>query len=258
MSDKKKLYIGSNLKMYKGISQSIEYLCSLENLCKAIKDIELFIIPSYTSLDRACNCINQDIVKLGAQNVSWEEEGQFTGEISIKMLREIGIDLVMVGHSERRVIFREDDFDENKKVLTLLEHDFTTLLCVGEMLADKEFNVAKEKISMQLKIALNGVRCIDIRNLRIAYEPAWSIGILGKPASPTYVQAMHRHIKEVLYEIFGKDSINIPVLYGGSVNMDNCIKLIQQKDIDGLFVGRAAWDAKNFFELISKVLEVID
>ena len=150
----KKLFFGSNLKMYKNIKDTVSYLQELESLTKDISrdEIELFIIPSYTTLDSASKAIDQKNIRLGAQNMCWEEQGQFTGEISPLMLQEAGIGLVMIGHSERRHVFGETDIEENKKVLCALEHGFKTLLCIGETAEEKEFGISAEVLRTQLKV----------------------------------------------------------------------------------------------------------
>lgn len=179
----KKLYFGSNLKMYKGIQQTEDYLKELVKLTSDISrdEIELFIIPSYTSLERVGKTIDQKYVKLGAQNMCWEEQGQFTGEISPLMLEEVGIKLVMIGHSERRHVFRETDEDESKKVRCGLDHGFTTLLCIGETAEEKKYDLGPEVLRTQLKVGLSGVKKEDLGRVWVAYEPVWSIGVNGTP-----------------------------------------------------------------------------
>ena len=248
----KKLYFGSNLKMYKGISATREYLQKLVENTKDISrdDIELFIIPSYTTLQTATSCCDREFVRLGAQNMCWEDQGQFTGEISPCMLEEMGLDLVMIGHSERRHVFGESDVEENKKVKAALSHGFKTLLCIGETAEQKEYGISAETLRSQLKIGFYGVSPEECKNIWVAYEPVWSIGVNGTPASADYAEAMHKEIKTALYEIFGEKSEEIPVLYGGSVNPGNANELIVQPSIDGLFTGRAAWQADKFDKLI--------
>lgn len=254
----KKLYFGSNLKMYKGISATKEYLQKLVENTKDISrdDIELFIIPSYTTLQTATSCCDREFVRLGAQNMCWEDQGQFTGEISPCMLEEMGLDLVMIGHSERRHVFGESDVEENKKVKAALSHGFKTLLCIGETAEQKEYGISAETLRSQLKIGFYGVSPEACKNIWVAYEPVWSIGVNGTPASADYAEAMHKEIKAALYEIFGEKSEEIPVLYGGSVNPGNAESLIVQPSIDGLFVGRAAWDADKFDILIRDAMKV--
>ncbi len=250
----KKLYFGSNLKMYKNTAATVSYLQALEEKIKDIPDITRFIIPSYTTLESASKAVNHKNILIGAQNMCYADEGQFTGEISPLMLKELGIDLVMIGHSERRHVFGEKDSDENLKVLTALKHGFTTLLCIGETAEEKNYGISVEILRQQLKIGLFGVALKDIDRLWIAYEPVWSIGVGGTPASPEYAEEMHHEIKNCLFELFGEQAAQIPVLYGGSVNPGNADELIVQEDIDGLFVGRAAWDAAKFDALIRQAL----
>lgn len=248
----KKLYFGSNFKMYKNMQETEEYL---DAITKALADvdvskIQLFFIPSYTSLERASKMHNRAEYMLGAQNMCWEEKGQFTGEISPLMLKELGLDLVMVGHSERRHGFSEDDYMENKKVLKGLEHGFTVLLAVGETRKEKEFGISREKIRMQLKTGLHGVSASECGKIWIAYEPVWSIGVNGTPATKEYAEEMHQCIRECLTELFGAEGMDIPLLYGGSVNPENAVSLIACEDIDGLFTTRTAFQIESFSKII--------
>ena len=254
----KKLFFGSNLKMYKNIKDTVSYLQELESLTKDISrdEIELFIIPSYTTLDSASNAIDQKNIRLGAQNMCWEEQGQFTGEISPLMLQEVGTDIVMIGHSERRHVLGETDEEENKKVLCALNHNFTTLLCVGETGEQKDYGISEEVIRIQLKKGLYGVTKEQTEKLWIAYEPVWAIGVNGKPATKEYAEQIHIVIRETLVELFGEEAGNeIPVLYGGSVNPENAVGLSKMEHIDGLFIGRSAWQADNFNKIIRDVLK---
>ena len=248
----KKLYIGTNTKMYKTITETVSFLTTLQNLTADIdrSRMELFVIPSYTTLEIARRSVPKEQIKLGAQNMGWEEQGQFTGEVSPLMLQEIGMDIVMIGHSERRHVFRETDEEENKKVLSALEHGFTPLLCIGETLEQRERNIGTECLSIQLKAGLHGVTPEQAKKVWVAYEPVWSIGVNGTPATAQYAEKMHEVIKETLREIFGETGESIPVLYGGSVNPQNANQLIIQPSVDGLFVGRSAWQAQAFEKLI--------
>lgn len=252
----KKLYFGSNLKMYKGIEDTTKYLQGLVERTKDIgrDEIELFIIPSFTTLESAVNCCEREYVRIGAQNMCWEEEGQFTGEISPRMLEEMGINLVMIGHSERRHVFGETDVEENQKVQAALKHGFKTLLCIGETADEKKYGISAEVLRTQLKVGFYGVDASQVDNIWVAYEPVWSIGVNGTPATAEYAQEMHQVIKETLEEIFGEAGKEIPVLYGGSVNPGNANQLIVQPSIDGLFVGRAAWQADAFEKLIKDAI----
>lgn len=248
----KRLYFGSNFKMYKNIRATLDYLEAITAAVGNVnpKDVQLFFIPSYTSLESAQRCGARDSFMLGAQNMCWEEEGQFTGEISPLMLKELGVDLVMVGHSERRHGFGEDDYTENRKVRKALEYGFTTLLCVGETAREKEFGVSGEVLRTQLKIGLNGVCPDQLSRVWVAYEPVWSIGVNGTPAPVAYAKEMHRVIKDCLAELFGQAGRTVPVLYGGSVNPQNSAALIAVPEIDGLFTTRTAFQVEAFAKMI--------
>jgi triosephosphate isomerase len=255
MKSAQKLLIGSNLKMYKTIAETVDYLTQLQNLTADLsnEDVCLFIIPSYTSLPAASE-FQKGVLKLGAQNMNWEESGQFTGEISPLMLKELNLNIVEVGHSERRHVFGETDQEENKKVITALNHGFTALLCIGETAADKDMGISVEKLRIQLKVGLRNVPEGQLDRLWIAYEPVWAIGVDGIPASPDYANSMHTQIHNTLIELYPKRGGSIPVLYGGSVNLENCSELIVQPDIDGLFIGRSAWNADDMNTIIRTVL----
>lgn len=257
--DLKKLYFGTNLKMYKNVSDTVEYLQQLESLTKDISRdiIDLFVIPSYTSLYAATSSIDHELIKLGAQNMYWEEQGQFTGEISPLMLEELHMDLIMTGHSERRHVFGEDDFLENKKVQSSLSHGFTALLCIGETAEEKEYGISDEVLRTQLKVGLHNLPADSLSHLRIAYEPVWAIGKNGVPASSDYAESKHKVIKDCLIELFGEEGTEIPVLYGGSVNPENAAELILKPSIDGLFIGRSAWHADDFNAIIRDSLSVV-
>lgn len=257
MSGNRKIYLGTNTKMYKNISQTVDFLTKLDCLTKDISrdKMELFVIPSYTTLSAARASVPAEDILVGAQNMCWEDQGQFTGEISPLMLEEVGVNLVMIGHSERRHIFNESNYEENKKVLSALSHGFTPLLCVGETEQEKNYGTAEEVLNTQLKIGLRGVTTEQAKKIMVAYEPVWAIGVNGKPASEQYAEKIHALIHHTLVELFGAEiGDRIPVLYGGSVNNENAEKLIVMPHIDGLFIGRSAWDAENFNKIIRKVM----
>ncbi len=254
----KKLYFGSNLKMYKTIRETTEYLKELMEATRDLdrNEMELFIIPSYTTLADSVKIVEPQLLKLGAQNMCWEERGQFTGEISPLMLNELGMDLVMIGHSERRHVFGETDAQENRKVLSALEHGMKALLCIGETKEEKELGLSREVLRTQLKAGFHrGSAEQHASDIWVAYEPVWSIGVDGTPAPAEYAEKMHKVIKETLEEIFGSAAREIPVLYGGSVNPQNADELIVQPSVDGLFVGRAAWEAEKFNSLIRSAMQ---
>lgn len=254
----KLLYIGTNTKMYQTCSRTSEFLTELGKQLKSIdrSHMELFVIPSFISLERAGEIAFDYKIRLGAQNMAWEDEGQFTGEISPVMLKEAGVTIAEIGHSERRHILGETDEMENQKVHAAIRHKITALLCVGETGQQKDHGIASEILRIQIKEGLYGVSAKDAKSIWIAYEPVWAIGNGGKPASPEYAQQQHQVIRETLLELFGEPAKEIPILYGGSVNLQNAESLIAMPDIDGLFIGRSAWDAVRFAEIIRKVSAV--
>ena len=258
MAKLNKLYLGTNTKMYKTIEMTKEFLNGLKENTKDISrdELELFVIPSFTTLYHARQCVTPEEIHLGAQNMGWEQEGQFSGEISPVMLKEVGTEIVMIGHSERRHVLGETDDMENKKVLCALRNGMTPLLCIGETGEQKALGLSDEVLRTQLKIGLQGVTKEQAEKVWIAYEPVWAIGVSGVPATKEYAEEKHDVIRACVQELFGEEVGNaIPVLYGGSVNNDNCEALIELNNVDGLFIGRSAWDADNFNVIIRKVLK---
>ena len=259
MGDGKKIYFGTNKKMYKTIVDTRTFIKELADITKDInpEHARLFVIPSYTALAEAKKMLQDTNIKLGAQNMCWADEGEFTGEISPVMLKEIGIDIVEIGHSERRHVLGESDFQTKMKVEASIRHGMTALLCIGETKEQKAYNIQDEILSMQLKVGLSSIKSTDAEKLLwIAYEPVWAIGVNGTPISMSYAAERHKHIRSVLIDLFGEEiGCNIPVLYGGSVNMDNARPLMSDPNINGLFVGRSAWEAGNYYKMLKWVLE---
>ena len=253
----RKIYLGTNTKMYKTIKDTIEFVTTLVDNTKEIPrdKIELFVIPSYTAIGPARQAVSKDLITMGAQNMHWAKEGQFTGEISPVMLKEVGTEIIELGHSERRHKMGELDIDINKKLLTSLEYEFRPLLCIGETKEQKDAGQTLKTLRIQLKVGLDGIGEKDISKVMVAYEPVWAIGVDGVPASPEYVEEIHQEIRALLVEILGEAAKDIPILYGGSVNNDNFSQLIAKDEVNGLFIGRSAWDAYNFTKIIHAVYE---
>lgn len=259
MRKQKKLYIGTNTKMYKTIGQTVDFLTALQENTRDIsrEQVELFVVPSFTTLYHAGRCIQDDSIRLGAQNMGWEDEGQFSGEVSPVMLREVGVQVVMIGHSERRHVLGETDEMENKKVLCALRHGMTPLLCIGETGEEKALGLSDEVLRTQLKIGLHCLTPEQAKQVWIAYEPVWAIGVDGVPATKEYAQEKHGVIRACICELFGNEAgSEIPLLYGGSVNLQNAAGLISMENIDGLFIGRSAWDAGRFNTILRDILPV--
>ncbi len=247
----KKFLLGTNWKMHKTMKEAIAYIMELKELTKAYEQFQFFVIPPYTDLKEVRKLLSGNQIFVGAQNMHWADEGAYTGEISPKMLKEIGIDLIELGHSERRQYYNENDFDLNKKLKAALSYGFIPLLCIGEYSYDKQYGVTKEVLSRQIKIALHDVSSQDVKKVWIAYEPVWAIGENGIPADTEYVDKVHSDIRRVLTKIYGEEiAKEIPILYGGSVNKENARALSKLIDVDGLFIGRSAWDNHKFKEIM--------
>jgi triosephosphate isomerase len=239
------------------LAETEAYVRALRELVEAKNPkFQVFIVPPFTVLRRACELLKGSPVKVGAQNMHWEDGGAFTGEISPLMVRDCGAHLVELGHSERRAQFGETDFTVNQKVLAALKHGLNPLVCVGETASEKSFGVARESVVRQVKIALRDVPEDRVGELILAYEPVWAIGESGTPAEPGYANSIQGFIRETVSELYGETPARqVPVLYGGSVNTENAAPFVREPEIDGLFVGRAAWTVDGLIQLIQIVEE---
>lgn len=253
----KKFLLGTNWKMNKTLAEAAQYTNELTGIIDKYPLLDFFIIPSYTHLWKIKELILSNIstLRLGAQNMHYEDEGQFTGEISPVMLEEIGIDIVELGHCERRQYFNETDETVNLKALAALKHGFIPLICIGEKMEDRNFGVSKEMLAKQMKIALKNVPADAIGKFWIAYEPIWAIGVNGIPAETPYVNEIHDFLRSVLIELYGPSGKDIPLLFGGSVNINNAGEYAQLENVDGLFIGRSAWKPDLFEEIMISVTE---
>ena len=237
-------------------AQTAAFISELQRLAPDDPTIQRFLIPPFTSLTAAAALLANTSIWLGAQTMHWAEAGAYTGEISATMLAASGVDLVMLGHAERRTLFGETDGALRKKVAAALNAGLRVLLCIGEQASEREVGISRETVAIQLKTALFDVDASPIANQRdqllVAYEPVWSIGEDGTPAAPSIVEAMQGWIREVLMQKFGAVGQHVPLLYGGSVNQSNCANYAALSHVDGLFVGRAAWSPQGFVEVMRK------
>jgi L-erythrulose 1-phosphate isomerase len=255
----RRILLGTGWKMNKTVREAVEYAGRASELLSGIvglEEIQLFVVPPFTAID-AVKRASGGRFWVGAQNMHWAESGAFTGEISAPMLQELGVDLVELGHAERRRYFNETDQDIQKKVDMALQYGLRPLLCVGEESEEKAFGVGKEAVAQQLKIAFRNVPARSASRLIVAYEPVWAIGERAA-ASVEHVRAMNAHIRELLDELFGAEGASVPVIYGGSVDADNCPELLVEGRCDGLFVGRAAWSAEGFARLAAACAGVVN
>jgi triosephosphate isomerase len=248
---------GTNFKMNQTPAESAAFYQELAAAIAPTPGVGLFVIPPYTSLAAVAAVAQPDRhdIWVGAQNVHWAAEGAYTGEISVGMLRALGVDLVLLGHAERRSHFFEADAVLNKKTLAVLAAGLRVLLAVGETAEERGYGVSAETVLRQLKIGLHGVRPEQTALIQIAYEPVWSIGAGGTPASPDDVEPIAVLIRSALGELFGAPGSTIPILYGGSVDPANAGSFSAIPDIDGLFVGRAAWTVPGFIATYKAALD---
>ncbi|MCG0275736.1 MAG: triose-phosphate isomerase [Thermosediminibacteraceae bacterium] len=239
-----------NWKMHKNVKETVDFLDAFLPMAKGISS-EIAFCPPFTSLWAAAEKIRGSGIKLGAQNMHWEDKGAFTGEISPLMLKEIPCDYVIIGHSERRQYFAETDETVNKKVKSAIKYGITPIICVGESLEQREKGKTLSVVLNQVEKALFEVEIKDGCDLVFAYEPIWAIGT-GKVASPSDAQEVIGAIRKKLSQLYGeKLSQRIRILYGGSVKPENIKELMAQPDIDGALVGGASLDAKTFYKIAS-------
>lgn len=243
--------IAGNWKMYKTREEALEFARRFKELYRDT-DIRAAVIAPYTQLDVLVSAFKGSGVGVGAQNVHFEDEGAFTGEISVPMLKELGVDFCIVGHSERRQYFGETDETVNLKLKKLLrESDITPILCVGEVLAEREQGVQNEVVSGQLEKDLEGLTAEEAGRLVIAYEPVWAIGT-GKTATPEQAEEMCAMIRNAVSEMFDEDTCDrVIIQYGGSVKPENATEIMNMDEIDGALVGGASLDPEKFMDIIN-------
>ena len=237
--------------MNKTASEAAAFIRDLRERVSASPHADVVIAPPFTALETAYNALGPSSwINLGAQDVHWEEQGAFTGEVSAPMLRELGCRYVIVGHSERRTLFGEQDENIQKKVLAALKHGLSPILCVGESLAERETNRTESIVTAQLKVSLAGLTAQDLATVTVAYEPVWAIGT-GRAATTEQAVTAHRSIR--LFIETGWDSQTasaIRILYGGSVTPQNIESLLVSDAIDGALVGGACLNPNSFATII--------
>ena len=239
----RKRIVAGNWKMNKTPQQTKELINVLKPLVGDEENTEVVFCPPFICLTTAIEAVKGTNIKIGAQNMYYEESGAFTGEIAPDMIKEAGCDYVILGHSERRAYFGETDEIINKKVLKAFEHDLMPIICVGETLEQREQGITEDLVRLQTKIALKDVPAADAEKAVIAYEPVWAIGT-GRTATNEQAQEVCGAIRKVLVEIYGAETAEkIRIQYGGSVNAGNATELFAMPDIDGGLVGGASLKA---------------
>ncbi len=244
--------IAGNWKMYKTNPEARRLVKQLQNRLekKPVKKCKVIVCPPFTALSTVSELLKGSSIMLGAQNLFWEEEGAYTGEISAKMIKSAGAKWVIVGHSERRRYFQEDEKIVNKKIRIALNSKLKVIFCVGETLEEREENLTKDIVGNQVEWGLKGFTDAELKNVVIAYEPVWAIGT-GKTATPDQAQEVHAFIRDILDALFDeKVSRGMTILYGGSVKPENAADLLRQPDIDGALVGGACLKADSFHKII--------
>lgn len=244
-------WIGTSWKMNKVLAEAQEFARALS----ATDDdrdprIQRFVIPSFPNVREVKQILAETSVRVGVQNMHWEDAGAWTGEVSPLMVKDCGADIVELGHSERRAFFGETDETVGLKVEAAVRHGMTPLICIGETLEDRDAGRATDVLAAQVRGALGNLSQSQKTNqILLAYEPVWAIGTHGIPATPDYAQARQAEIIEVAHSVLGR---TISCLYGGSVNPENCVDFIQCPHIDGLFIGRSAWSVEGYLDILAK------
>ncbi|OGU34916.1 MAG: triose-phosphate isomerase [Ignavibacteria bacterium GWB2_35_6b] len=247
----RKKVVAGNWKMNNDLSQSVNLISEIKNAITGKElNAEVIICPPFTSLETASALVKDTNVKLGAQNMYYEESGAYTGEISASMLKSVGCEYVILGHSERRAIFGESDEVINKKIKKALSSGLKPIFCIGETLEERESGVTNKIIERQVRNGLTGISTEELESIIVAYEPVWAIGT-GKTATPEQAQEVHKFIRNLIKELYSSNSAeNLTIQYGGSVKADNAKSLLSQPDIDGALVGGACLKADSFFDII--------
>jgi len=241
-----KNFIAANWKMNKTLAETREFLRDFIPAVKDVRDVDIVIAPPFTSLAAAGEAVKGTNVQLAAQDMFWEEKGAFTGEVSPAMLLDVGCSQVIIGHSERRQYFNDDDAVVNKKIKAAKKAGLHVIFCVGESLDEREANKTFDVIRREVEKGLEGVAA---DNIVVAYEPIWAIGT-GKTASPEQAQEIHAFIRDILRTIYGNTADGIRILYGGSVTPENVDSLMACKDVNGGLVGGASLKADSFAKIV--------
>jgi len=246
----RKPIIAGNWKMHKTLEEAKSFVKEVKSLVPPQDKVDSVICAPALFLGQLVELAEGSELKIGAQNMHFEESGAYTGEISPVALADIGVDYVIIGHSERREMFAETDETVNKKVLAAFKHELTPIVCVGESLAEREAGKTNEIVGDQVKKALAGVDESAVKNIVIAYEPIWAIGT-GKSSSPEDANEVCAHIRGVIADIYSDDVANeVRIQYGGSVKPENIKDFLNQPEIDGALVGGASLEPRSFLQLL--------
>ena len=244
--------IAGNWKMFKTVHETVVYAKEFRGMVKDLQGVEVVIAPPFTAVHAAAEAVRNSIIAVAAQDVFWEKEGAYTGEVSAAMVREAGAEYVIIGHSERRQYFGETDATVNRKTVAALGAGLVPIVCIGETLEQRERNETFGVLDRQITQGLDGLTGTQVGSLVIAYEPVWAIGT-GRTATAQQAEEAHQHIRQRLRAGFGGDAADTcHILYGGSVKPDNIAELMAQPDVDGALVGGASLDVKSFHQIVTK------
>ena len=245
-------FIAANWKMYKTVLEAVAFVKELRKLAKDLYDVEIVIAPPFTALRPAADAAHASNIGIAGQNLHWEREGAFTGEVSAPMLKEAGAEYVIIGHSERRRLFGETDETVNRKLIAAVQAQLTPIVCIGETLQERDANETLAVLDRQIKRGLDGLTADQIGGLVVAYEPVWAIGT-GRNATPDQAREAHAHIRSRIRQWFGGGAADhCQVIYGGSVKPDNIRELSSLEEVDGALVGGASLDLRSFLEIVSR------
>jgi triosephosphate isomerase len=243
-------FIAGNWKMFKTVHEAVMYAKELRPVVKDVVGVEIVVAPPFTALYSVAEALRSTNVGVSAQNLHWEREGAFTGEVAAAMIKEAGAEYVIIGHSERRRLFGETDAVVNRKVGAAIGAGLTPIVCVGETLDEREHDQTLSVLDRQVKQGLDGLTAAQIAELVLAYEPVWAIGT-GRTATAAQAQEAHNHIRGRLGQWFGGDAADhCHVIYGGSVKPDNIAELMREPDVDGALVGGASLDVTSFADIV--------
>ncbi|MCB0291763.1 MAG: triose-phosphate isomerase [Calditrichaeota bacterium] len=244
--------IAGNWKMFKTIPEALRLVKSLETKLekKPPAKSRVLVFPPFTAISAVSEALKNSKIGVGAQNIAWEAEGAYTGEISATMVKNAGAKHVIIGHSERRGYFKEDPHMLNKKIKLALQHKLKVVYCIGETLEEREQNLTRDIILNQIEWDLKDLTPNDLKQVVLAYEPVWAIGT-GRTATPEQAQEIHAFLRDPLDALYGEGvGKSMSILYGGSVKPENALGLLSQPDIDGALVGGACLDAGSFYKII--------
>ena len=245
-------FIAGNWKMFKTVHDAVVFVKELRSLVKDVKDVEIVVAPPFTAIHPAAEAARNTNIAVAAQDLYWEREGAFTGEVSAAMIKEAGAEFVIVGHSERRRLFGETDVIVSRKARAAIGGGLTPIVCIGETLEQRERDETLAVLDRQIKDGLEGLTAEQVSELVVAYEPVWAIGT-GRNATAAQAGEAHAHIRTRLRQWFGAEVADrCHVIYGGSVKPDNIREIIAEPDVDGALVGGASLDVNSFADIVSK------